>query len=35
MIAVPALVAALSMFILSRRLRHVEALAPGEVVIAH
>ena len=35
MIAIPALVAALSMFILSRRLRHVEALAPGEVVIAH
>src|SRR6185312_686775 len=35
MIAIPALVAALSMFVLSRRLRHVEALAPGEVVIAH
>jgi AAHS family 4-hydroxybenzoate transporter-like MFS transporter len=37
MIAIPALVAALSMFILSRRLRGAEgqALAPGEVVIAH
>ena len=35
MIAIPALVAALSMFVLSRRLRDVEALAPGEVVIAH
>jgi AAHS family 4-hydroxybenzoate transporter-like MFS transporter len=35
MIAIPALVSALAMFILSRRLRDVEALAPGEVVIAH
>jgi AAHS family 4-hydroxybenzoate transporter-like MFS transporter len=35
MIAIPALIAALAMFILSRRLRDVEALAPGEVVIAH
>jgi AAHS family 4-hydroxybenzoate transporter-like MFS transporter len=35
MIAIPALVAAFSMFVLSRRLRDVEALAPGEVVIAH
>jgi AAHS family 4-hydroxybenzoate transporter-like MFS transporter len=35
MIAVPALISALAMFILSRRLRDVEALAPGEVVIAH
>jgi AAHS family 4-hydroxybenzoate transporter-like MFS transporter len=37
MIAIPALVAALSMFVLSRRLRGSEgqALAPGEVVIAH
>ena len=35
MIAVPALVAALSMFVLSRRLRGRETMSATEVVIAH
>ncbi len=35
MIAVPALIAALSMFILSRRLRDVETISAAEPVIAH
>jgi AAHS family 4-hydroxybenzoate transporter-like MFS transporter len=35
MIAVPALIAALSMFVLSRRLRDVEKVSATEPVIAH
>jgi len=35
MIAVPALIAALSIFVLSRRLRDVETVSAPEPVIAH
>ena len=35
MIAVPALIGALSMFVLSRRLRDVENVSAAEPVIAH